>query len=1004
MLRISLCLLIYLIFVNIAKSQSLSFERIKVEDGLPHSTINDLIQDSLGFIWMATNDGLSRYDNHEFKNYNKSFKNGRGVSNNRILSMYIDNKNRLWVGTANSIELYDKYKDSFRSFTIINPGDNYKVPVSVFFQNTDTTFLLGTDGGGVIHFNTRTFETETAIGENLLSDFGKRVSSICKDKFSRYWVTTADSGWFVLNQSLTRIVYSSKKYWQKEKQPVYSKVICLDNERMLIASYGDGIAEVNIMDFETKEFKYFHNKNKFTNQVFDINLSKNKLYVGTDGDGLYVLDLYANSLNHYAHSGFNLNSIGGDVVRRIFIDKEENIWLTHYQAGLSVCKKKKEFRNLPFVPNDSNSLCYSNVASVLVQDSFIWVGTDGGGINIFDKRRVYSGTNGQLEGFIRCNFTLPQKVICLFKDSKGFIWVGTYLEGAYVYNTKTKILYNVEDYFDIQLNNHDVRCFYEDSSGDIWLGTHGGGVNIIDIEKGQIQYLKRDTTDYANSLSLDWVRKIIEDSYGFVWIATTYGLNMYDPVKKEFRQFFYKEDDSTSLSNSFVYTLFEDNKKNLWVGTRSGLCKYNRGNNNFTRYTVEDGLSDNLVVAICQDNMSNLWFSTNNGLTKMQPDGSMINYDVNDGLISNTFVGGVGYSNRKDEIYLGSINGLTHFKPQEIIDKYPPIKVVFTNFQIQNKKVIPDQEINGRIVLENQFAYTNKLVLFKEENVLSFEFSALTSAFDDKVRFKYKLEGFDREWILLEKGNSVTYTNLKKGNYTLKVKVGNMGKGQPIAKMEIKILPPYYETIWFRILVLMAFVAISALFIKSRIDKIKQEKILLQEKYEIDRIKTEQDKIAMEKLMLENEVKQKELDMGLKNSQLISTTLQITTKNEIMNQVKSEILSFSNSIISNEVKEGVEKLLEKIDEGFKVEDDWGRFEEHFDQVHIDFFKRVKGKYPGLSLSYLKLIAYLRLDLSSKEIASLMGISTRGVEKSRSRLRKKLDLEPGANLSKVVAQI
>ncbi|MGL1886097.1 MAG: hypothetical protein OCD76_06250 [Reichenbachiella sp.] len=982
-------------------AQYASFKRINVRDGLPHSTVNHFVQDSVGFIWIATDNGLARYDNHNFHVYSNNYENGRGLGNNQALFTYKDWEETLWIGTAFSIERYDEKIDQFTSYRVKSFYNGYFLPVLSIVQESDSTYLLGTDGGGLMRFNKRSEQFEKLFSKKDMKRIGMSISSIMTDHLGRLWITSRERGSFVLDESL-HIIHQIGT--QKESKGVtgYSKTLIYNENEMLLASYGGGVQFVDIRSFETRDLSYCNPSDMQSMQVFDVLLNGAELYIGTDGGGLYVYDTLSKTIAQHVFDAGRLNSIGSNVIRSIYLDKEKNLWLGHYQSGVSIIHNKKKFKSVPALAGGKYSLSHANVSAIFVDGEDIWVGTDGGGLNIIVGDQICNEVNGDINRMVLSK-KLPSKILCIKKDSRGLIWVGTYLEGAYVYNPKDKTLRNVEEVYDVKLSSQDVRSIYEDRNNRMWLGTNGGGVNIIDIDTETNEILRHDEENIGNSLSVDWVRYIEEDSYGFVWIGTSYGLNAYDPVKKSFTQYIGQSNDSTALLNSFITYIYEDRAKDLWIGTGEGLYLFLRGSSTFKKYSPKDGLASGIVAAITEDEKSNLWVSTNHGLSMKDQKDVFTNYYIDDGLINSSFVESAVFT-KEEKIYFGTNNGLIYFNPDEIEDTYPESPVIITGVKIFNQDIRPGEEFNGRIVYDQQLHYVPQVEVMKEENVLTFDLSALTYSYPDKVQIQYRLVGFDEKWTKLKEGNAVTYTNLLTGDYVLSARVSNLGKDQPVSSLNIKVLPPYYETWWFRSGLGLVILTIVYLLAKSRYDKIKSEKDFIEKKYELERVKSDQDQVNYERLKWDSDKKQREAEMNLKNSELISTTLLITNKNEIMNQVKDEIHSFSKSIVSSEVKVGVEKLLKTIDSGFKMEDDWVRFEQHFDDVHKDFFKRLKEKYPDLSITYLKLIAYLRLDLSTKEVASLLNISVRGVEKSRYRLRKKLDLKAGEQLSEVIAQI
>lgn len=236
-----------------------------------------------------------------------------------------------------------------------------------------------------------------------------------------------------------------------------------------------------------------------------------------------------------------------------------------------------------------------------------------------------------------------------------------------------------------------------------------------------------------NSLSVDWVRYIAEDSYGLVWIGTSYGLNTYDPVKRQFTQYINKSSDTPVLSNSFITYIFEDSKKDLWIGTAEGLYKFLRRSNSFKRYSLNEGLSSGIVAAIQEDEDRNLWITTNNGLAQMNPQGKFTNYFIEDGLISNSFINNSTFA-KESMFYFGTSDGLVYFYPKDIKNEYLESPVVFTGLKIFNQEIAPNQLFNARVVYQQQLRYVSQLEVKKEENVLTFDLSALTYSYPEKSR------------------------------------------------------------------------------------------------------------------------------------------------------------------------------------------------------------------------------------------------------------------------------
>ncbi|AZQ60804.1 hypothetical protein EI427_00825 [Flammeovirga pectinis] len=968
------------------------FHTLSMKDGLPHNTINQFCQDDFGFIWVATDNGLSRYDAHSFKNYTKST--SKGLSNNQVLSLLYINEKEFWVGTASSLDLFNIEDDTFKQYPSKSPYSNYDVPIMRILTLSDSILIIGTNGGGVRGFNRHTKTFFSIVNQEIVKDVGIRIENLFLDKRGQLWIFSHEKGIVVLNPKMDKIVYEFSGYDKYEPFFAFSDAEDIGNNTLLISSYGDGLYKYDITTFQFSKVNYSATSKSTSSLIFDLEQSNGKVYIATDGQGIYTYDIATEKSTHWNKKVNQANVLANNVVRSLFIDKRQNLWAGHYQGGISSKKHTKGLESIPYNPTEKYSLSHSQVSALLNNNDELWIGTDGGKLNILSE-----GTIKVVDQL--CNRDVPEKILSLYKDSRGWIWMGTYLEGVYVYQPKENKFINIEKDWGIELPDRDVRCFYEDIHQEMWIGTHGGGVLILDLKDKSIELLQ--SHDPNSNLSINFIRAITRDSYGLIWMGTSYGLNCYDPVQKRWRVYL-PEDENSTLKNGYINAIHEDTKGRLWIGTGEGLYQYNRNKDSFSVLKKKEGLSSDIIVGVIEDNNQNLWITTDNGLSKVKKDGTIIRFDESDGLIENTFFHGAVAKSPTGEIYLGTVNGLVFFTPENINEQHEKIDVIFTGLKIFNEDISVGKLINDRVVLDKPLLMKEELKFFKKENVLTFSFSAVTYAYSEKVTFEYYLEGFNKYWITLPKGRSITFTNLDQGDYTLRVRVNNMGPSQPSKAIKFKILPPFYETTSFKIIIGVIVLFLFWLFWRLRYIKIKRENEFLEREVELERVKSEQDQIKLEKLQLESEVKEKKAELDLHNTKLMSNTLLMVNKNEMMNQVKSNINNFSDNIENAEVKKEVGGLLKIIDTGFKIEDDWEYFEQHFDQIHKDFFKRAKEKYPDLTLTYLKLMAYLKLELTTKEIATLLNISTRGVEKSRYRLRKKIGLNAGENFKDVLDDI
>jgi len=995
---ISIIMYIILLFqANIcAQETSIDFDHFTIEDGIPHSTINDLLQDKNGQIWIATDDGAAFYDNYRFKKFKHDKNNHNSISNNQVLKLFMDNNDKLWIGTKFSLELYDPITDSFQHYFLPNLPHQDRVNVIEIKQLNDSILLIGTDGGGLRSFNIITKKQSHFLPNKHLSKIGLRISAIHIDNKDRVWIGTLDKGLFVYTEGYLRSVFT---------QSEIRKIIKSDSENLLIATYDRGLIEINSNSLDINKIQILTRNSTNNLQLFDIIKDQDYLLLGTDGEGLIKYYPKTKHQEVYINSGSYSSTISNNVVRKIFIDSETNLWLGHFHGGISLHRKKNAFNNIYKTPLSNNSLSYSLVSAICDDNNNnIWVGTDGGSINIIKNGIIYNHLNKNLNQLL--TGYCPNKILCLFRDDSNNIWIGSYLEGIYIYNPLTNNIKPLEQvYPNLKIENKDIRCITEDRLGNIWIGTNGGGISIINTDRTQVSKLKHNLDKPKSTLSLDWIRVIYEDKLGFIWIGTTYGLNVYDRVNNTIRQYLYDTNNKKTISGNVIFAITEDKSKELWIGTSSGLNKYDRSTDTFTTYTTTDGLPNNIISDIIATNNNNLWLSTNNGISLFNSKSeSFTNYNKTDGLVSNTFINRSSFKAQNGYLYFGSISGLSFFKPSEIKSYQYNIPIILTDFKIFNKSIAVNERFDNRVILDQTINYTKNIKLLKAENVITISYSALSYAYSDKIKYEYRLLGFSDSWVSNAQNKSVTYTNLKAGSYTFQVRVSNLGLNSNIKELTLIILPPFYETWWFKLLYILTIATVGIFVMRSRIKTIEQQRDTIKRQFNIEIEESEKERRNLHARIETAKEQFRADELNYKNAQLISTTTLLTHKNEKMNYVKKKIISFSKETNDPVLKKDFKSLISEINNEFKVEEDWNRFEEHFNNVHKDFIKRLKQKYPDLSQTYLKLCIYLKLDLSTKEIASLLNISQRGVEKSRSRLRKKLELNSEINIGRYISDI
>jgi signal transduction histidine kinase len=516
------------------------------------------------------------------------------------------------------------------------------------------------------------------------------------------------------------------------------------------------------------------------------------MWIGTQNGGINIFDPIKNAFYSYKHDENDIESIYDNFVETICEDNTGTMWFGTY-GGLSIYdNNKKQFVSFHHQANDPSSLS-NNIVSDLWQDTSggIWAGTHGGGLDYlpFDSKQFKHFRHQPYDpASLSSNF-----ILCISGSSDGALWIGTRDQGLNKFDKRTgkavRFLHDPND--PSSICGDCIIALKEDRKGDLWIGTNYSGLDRMDRISGKfIHYRYRK--DDSNSISSDRVMAILEDHHGYLWVGTLGdGVNRFDRRTGACRRYYYKKGDSHSLVSNDVTVLYEDSHGVLWVGTLGGISRYNEASNSFTSFTKQDGLVDNNIGTIVSDTKKNLWITTNNGLSKFDPcTGTFRNFEKADGLPTTDFNQESGCLRKDGCMFFGGDPGIVAFHPDSIHENsfIPP--VVITRFKVFEQPMpIP---MNAQGIAD--------VVLSYDQNYFSFEFAALSFTAPEKNMYKYMLDGIDKGWISCGMRRYAAYTHLSPGYYVFHVQGSNNDgvwntKG---ASISVRILPPYWETWWFR--------------------------------------------------------------------------------------------------------------------------------------------------------------------------------------------------------------
>lgn len=791
-----------------AQNRNLSFKQITSLNGLSHSNITCMLQDSRGFMWLGTRDGLNKYDGYSFTVYLNTVSDQHSISNNYITDIIESPEGGLWIATwGGGINYFNRQTEKFEHFQNI-PNDPHSLAnniVRCLELDHNGLLWIGTDNGGLSVYNPRkrSFTNCWHVPGDSGSLSNNSVTDILEDHNHTMWIATADGlgRYNPADKTFTNLYHDATKPRSLSYNDV--KVLYEDSRQQLwIGTLGGGLNRFNQQTNDFDHFNHAYQDNNGPGNDFILSLnedSDSNLWVGTENAGLSIFNRQTQAFTTYAHDDIDINSISNNSVWCIYRDTRNNMWVGTYANGISLLNKEaNKFVHYRHTASP-NSLSDNNIID-LFEDSRgnLWVGTDGGGLNRLDRRtgtfkhyRHHDGNKASICG----NY-----VISLAEDDQQKLWIGTWGSGITVFdpvnNTYKHLQHDPKDPHSLSSNN--AWSILQDANHDIWVATYDG-LNRYDRKTNSFTRFKHNPNDTA-SISSDKVISLYQDTKGRLWIGTDgSGLNLYHLETESFSRFQHQENQN-SLSNDCVNQVFEDSNGDLWVSTMSGLNRFDAGHKTFNTLYSEDGLPSDAVYGILEDGKHNLWIGTNNGLSRYTPStGRFLNFGVSDGLQSKGFKRHAYHQSYTGPMYFGGENGFNEFYPDSIQITSYDVPIAFTGFQLFNMPVPVADSLHPGSPLRTHISETTSLTMSYRQSVISLEFAAMVYTDDDRKMYSYKLEGFDDNWIHEGTEHAITYTNLDPGHYVLKVKARDREGtwSTPEISLPIIITPPFWKTWWF---------------------------------------------------------------------------------------------------------------------------------------------------------------------------------------------------------------
>ena len=808
------------IFSGSLNAQPTQFNHYAVNDGLAQSVVLCIFQDSDGFIWLGTQNGLSRFNGYEFVNYFNEPGNPVSLSNSWIYDISEDSAGNLYLATKGGL---NKFNKKTGEFTLVDlPSlDNAASNNFIYGVTSNNNFLYISSPPFLTIYNTITGESEVyknkSEDDGAVHDIGSAV--LCSTKgiiwmASHYGLISFD----VKTKTFNNLLLGSEIDEANPNNTITA--IFEEKNGNILAGTASGIFLINSEFNRGKRLTAIQNTLSSTNIRAIIRDEDNNLWIATEGGGLNMIrtDSVYKPLKAISYRN-DQNFVSHDIIYSLFIDLSDNLWVGTI-AGLDKANLKKS--GIRIIANNGDPESYNlldNVIASVYKDGSgrLWIGNWGTGLNILDKNMDKSNILHFKSEYTKDLHIPENHVHVIFEDSRGKIYIGT-RNGVSVYSEGSESFIPVHEFYKNPdyncFNNTRVYCMMEDFAGRLWIGT-GNGIAILDIPNGTFETL-RAGGEGGYRINSNLVYSIMQDKEGLIWIATSEGLNIYTPGSNAIISIKNDPDSSNTLCNDFTISLLQDKLGYIWIGTGSGLNRYSKSDSSFLYFSRKDGLPSEIIYNILEDKNGQIWLTTGQGLITIDPSkATQDKFLIIDQFKGKEFNLKAVFKSEDGELFFGSMDGLYSFYPDSLERNYfiPPVRI--TSIEKEN---------DGKLEALNP--YSDKLKLSYKDYAFTIEFAALDFTSPEKNIFAYQMEGLSDSWLKLGERRFVHFTNLPPGTYIFRVKATNSDGvwNENPTSLRISISPPWWASNYAFIGYFILLILLIILLISIREKNLRREK------------------------------------------------------------------------------------------------------------------------------------------------------------------------------------
>ncbi len=760
------------------------FRHLSTDDGLSNSYVRTILKDSFGFLWVGTESGLDRYDGYGFKVYTMKPESSNSLWTDNIIGLQEDGLGNIWINSGYNYLVYNRDKDSFISDIPdllqklgIQVDRNYKIYVDkkhdLWVLSEQKVFCYDTRKKSLNVFGIKVPMDEVVTTE--LSSDGENLYCILKSRII----------WQVNKYSGKQILIDLHDSFTQEVLEQYNRIYVDSHHGLwLFSNKTDQICYRKNQESGWEELILRSSKETQSNVVLNLLDDGNgHVWIGTDHKGLFIYDRGNGKLTNLLHDSRVSSSIAANYVGCLYQDDNGIMWLGHNKKGISYYHESfHEFVNV----NDPG--CKD--VSVIMEDreGNVWLGTDGNGLY----------QTGSASGITIKKIPMPNNaIVSLLEDRQGRIWIGTFLNGLFCYENGKLTRFTKEN---SQLVSNDIWSIKEDRYGNMWIGTLGGGIQCFRTNTASLDSLIMAFDDVKYALDMHY------DGGDKLYVATIFGLTVVDITTGSHVTYLGNYRWTQRYNQMSLANVFIDRNDNIWLGHTQGLELWDQKKDTLYRIDQESGLCDNIIRGITEDDNGKIWVTTSNGLSVLTVErdaqGEMRvtsrNFSTKDGVEDNYFNNHAICKLSNGDILLGGIEGYTIVNPNKIAEKNQPlVKVIFTGLSVGADNIQVDSLYNRHVLLTRSMEQTDSLVFRHNDKLISLQFTAGDLLNADKIKYVYKMKGFNEQWLPTNE-NKIVFSSLSPGSYKLFIKACNSDGiwNENPTVLYITVTPPFYLSNW----------------------------------------------------------------------------------------------------------------------------------------------------------------------------------------------------------------